>query len=37
MHKFLRDVGVALLWTLVIVLIVLCSTGTVQQFIYRNF
>jgi hypothetical protein len=37
MHKLLKDIGKALLWTLVIVLIVLCSTGTVQQFIYRNF
>jgi hypothetical protein len=37
MRRLLRDLGVALLWTLVIILIVLCSVGTVQQFIYRNF
>ncbi len=37
MRRLLGDVSVALLWTLVIILIVLCSVGTVQQFIYRNF
>ncbi len=37
MRRFLRDIGIALFWTLLIVLTILCSTGTVQQFIYRNF